>query len=259
MPLTLRVPDAVDHDRARYRGTSRRNEDEAPTDPPRVMTAPSRRPGRTRCEVHRLTAERDDRTTTETSEDPLIAAFKQNLASYLDNSMFTRRFILHGECAAIENRIHYDLKAEIASRFSLEVTTDVFVVGSAKLGFSIAPHKRFKPFNDTSDIDVAIINHELYKSIWHEVHEFKMSGEGWRQRRDFESYLSWGWIRPDKLPKSRYFSFTNEWWDFFRSLQQRRIGGPYKISGALYHDLDFLVRYQNNAVDLCRLQNSEVM
>ncbi|MGZ3142519.1 hypothetical protein ACVDFE_11090 [Lentzea chajnantorensis] len=190
-------------------------------------------------------------------QDPLITQFMDNLITYPDNDAFTRRFILHGNCFAIDEQTHYDLKSEIAAKFSLESATDIFVVGSAKLGFSIAPNKRFRGFHDTSDIDVAIINHDLYKSVWHEVHEFKLSGEAWRQQQSFESYLSWGWIRPDKLPKSRYFSFTNEWWEFFRSLQERRVGGPYKVSGALYHDPTFLIRYQNNAVNLCRSASPE--
>lgn len=180
-----------------------------------------------------------------------VARFKQNLLAYPNNDGFTRRFILHGTCSALDESMHYDLLEKIAAEFSVETAQDVFVVGSAKLGFSIAPHKRYRLFGDGSDIDVAIINHGLYEQVWHEVHQYKLSQPAWISA-GFEKYSAWGWIRPDKLPRSPLFSFRDRWWDFFRSLQQQQVCGPYKVAGALYHDLEFLVRYQNNAVTLCR-------
>lgn len=198
-----------------------------------------------------------DEATNENKTNDLIDRFKANLESHKDDEAFARKFILHGSCFALDEQKHYDLKDDIASHFSLEASTDVFIVGSAKLGFSIAPSKRFRRFTDDSDIDVAIVNHEIYARVWHEIHRYKLSGGWWPKRESFESYLSWGWIRPDKLPRSRHFSFTNEWWDYFRSLQQRRVGGPYKVAGALYHDINFVVKYQSNAIKLCRLDGME--
>ena len=57
------------------------------------------------------------------------------------------------------------LKAEISSHFG-ERPENVYLVGSAKLGFSIAPHKLWQPFSDESDIDVVIISEDLFKSLW---------------------------------------------------------------------------------------------
>jgi hypothetical protein len=64
--------------------------------------------------------------------------------------------------------------------------------------------------------------------------------------------MSWGWIRPDMFPPSPLFGFSRDWRDFFRSLFRGRRFGPYKISGALYHDIHFLTQYQCRAVQSCR-------
>jgi hypothetical protein len=132
------------------------------------------------------------------------------------------------------------------------VHQDIFVVGSAKLGFSISPKKRYRLFGDQSDIDIAIVSHDLYERVWHETHEYMNSGAYWHNKREFERYLAWGWIRPDKLPGGPTFEFTDMWWNFFRSLQQSRRYGPYKIAAAVYHDMSFLTKYQMGSVASCR-------
>ena len=181
-----------------------------------------------------------------------ISAFQAALLSEAHDRVVVQQHVLHGSCFAVTESDHFLLKQAVASEFRLEVATDVFVVGSAKLGFSIAPNKRWRGFGDYSDIDVAIVNHQLYQTVWHEVDEYRQSGADWPRKREFERYLAWGWIRPDKLPRSQVFSFSNRWWDFFRELQSKRIAGPYKIAAALYHDIDFLVTYQMQAVGSCR-------
>lgn len=181
-----------------------------------------------------------------------VEEFRRNLATEEDDVRFVRRHILHGNCYALNEEQHYRIKERISSEFSLELTTDLHVVGSARLGFSIAPNKRYNKFHEESDIDIAVVSHELYCRIWHELRAYKESGAYWRRQQQFEDYLSWGWIRPDMLPVRRSFPFTTRWWEFLDELQAARTGGPYKVRGAIYHDLDFLLGYQANAVKLCR-------
>lgn len=40
------------------------------------------------------------------------------------------------------------------------------VIGSGRLGFSLAPDKHLKVFTDTSDIDVAVINETAFDGLW---------------------------------------------------------------------------------------------
>ena len=160
--------------------------------------------------------------------------------------------IFHGGCYALNEEQHFTLKERIAAQFSLSAHQDIFLVGSAKLGYSIAPRKRYRPFSDTSDIDIAIVSHDLYQRVWHEAHTYADSGADWLKKEKFQEYISWGWIRPDMLPRSPTFSFSKDWSDFFRELQRSRAFGPYKVAGALYHDMHFLTQYQRRAVTACR-------
>lgn len=183
-----------------------------------------------------------------------VARFKAALCGQSNDETIVRGTILHGPSFAIEDEAHFGLKQRVATQMNIDVSRDVFMVGSGKLGFSIAPHKRYQPFGDRSDIDLAIVNHDLYQRVWHEVHAYKESGAHWPDQAAFEKYLSWGWIRPDKLPRSASFPFSNEWRDFFRSLQTQRVAGPYKVAAALYHDFPFFIKYQQRSVAACRTE-----
>ena len=75
--------------------------------------------------------------------------------SELDTIELIQSKIIFGECAVIGNAQHYYLRRSIADQFEVH-PNEVIVVGSAKLGFSIAPHKTLRDFSDESDVDVAI-------------------------------------------------------------------------------------------------------
>lgn len=184
--------------------------------------------------------------------DRLIAEFRALLGGTDTDDRIVRGGILHGSAFAIADNALFSLLEAVASEFSLDANRDVFLVGSAKLGFSIAPHKRFRPFGDESDLDLAIVSPELFHRVWHEVDEYRSINGNWTESRRFSDYLSRGWLRPDKLPASSAFPFANDWWEFFRSVQNRRIGGGVKVNAGIYHDTEFLVRYQQRAVSACR-------
>jgi hypothetical protein len=75
-----------------------------------------------------------------------------------------RRFLIFGSCAQLDDDRYYRLKATIAEHFSIH-PNEIIVVGSTKLGFSIAPTKRYRVFSETSDIDVAIISPQLFDKV----------------------------------------------------------------------------------------------
>lgn len=52
-----------------------------------------------------------------------------------------RANILHGSAFAIEDEARFALLDVVATQFELDANQELFVVGSAKLGFSIAPKK----------------------------------------------------------------------------------------------------------------------
>lgn len=115
---------------------------------------------------------------------------------------------------------------------------DLRVVGSAWLGFSVADTKRFRKFDDEkSDIDVAIIDADLFQIIWEKLYLFSQQ-KFWDnvQRREFEKYLFRGWIRPDKLPPG--FRVGRVWWKEVNAISKR----THKIVRVGLYQNDFFFR-----------------
>lgn len=161
-----------------------------------------------------------------------------------------KRHITFGDCFALKEDSYFNLKIEIAEHFKIH-PNEVLMVGSGKLGFSIVRAKRYKPFDDSSDIDIAIISSPVFDAIWHDVYNYSLSGSFWPDERQFKEYLFRGWIRPDKLPPSRKFELSREWWEFFRNLTSKGAYGPYKISAGLYRNWHFLETYLSICIGEC--------
>ncbi len=178
-----------------------------------------------------------------------IKLFQKDL-SCLSSIHMIRKFIISGECATISKTQYFELRSEVADKYKVH-PNEVLVVGSGKLGFSIAPYKRYKHFSDTSDIDVVIVSASLFDHIWQEVHYYWDHGGYWERSLDFKAYLFMGWIRPDKLPPAASFDLANDWWDFFNYLSSTRKYSVYKIVGALYRNWYFLEAYQKRAISSC--------
>lgn len=179
----------------------------------------------------------------------MIEEFKADLKT-LSALQVVRKHVFTGGCYALSEDQHYRLKESVCEHFGIEFN-NVVLVGSGKLGFSIKAEKRFQTFGDESDIDIAVISPELFTKVWEEAYLYKKSGADWQKSFDFFKYLSEGWIRPDKLPSSKYFEFSKKWWDYFNGLTFKQDFGPYKIRAGLYHSLFFLQEYQMICVNQC--------
>jgi hypothetical protein len=182
--------------------------------------------------------------------DEEISRFRAELKLRAARDM-CRRFLIFGSCMQLDDDNYYGLKAAVAEQFQIH-PNEIIVVGSAKLGFSIAPTKRYRAFGETSDVDVATVSPQLFDHVWHEVLEYLDSARSWENRREFSNYFVRGWVRPDKLPPGESFQFTTEWFDFFRELSNSRQFGDIKIAGALYRDWIFLEKYQESYISKCR-------
>ncbi|SRR5258707_1535843 len=185
-----------------------------------------------------------------------IAKFKNDLPT-LDNSTLVRKYITFGDSYLLDEEQHFSLRVMISKQFEIH-PSEVLVVGSAKMGFSIAENKRYRPFNDRSDIDIAIISEDLFNKIWRLVFDFWEENENtdsivyWAKENHFKDYLFRGWIRPDKLPPASKFDLSKRWWEFFRKLTNEGSYGPYKISAGLYKSWYYLERYQSICIKQCK-------
>ena len=181
-----------------------------------------------------------------------LNAFDEDL-DVLSPVQIVRKHILHGECCILSPHEYFTLRSEIAKFFGLH-PNQVLVVGSAKLGFSIVPCKPYRPFCDESDIDVALVSSTLFDKTWEDVFRYRDEVGYWPQFKEFSSYLFRGWIRPDKVPRSKIFSFGKEWWEFFRRMARDGMYGDYNIRGALYKSHFYLENYQKICVQQCIAQ-----
>lgn len=186
--------------------------------------------------------------------DVSIQAFKEDLAKFT-NEQVINKYYHSGSAFAIDENQYHALRERVCAQFNVEFT-EVFLVGSAKLGFSIKQKRRFCQFTDTSDIDVVILSSRLFEKIWKEVLTFEDTGGYWPQITSFKDYHFTGWMRPDKLPLERSFNLTKEWWDFFEALSGSGDFGPFKVRGGLYHSKYFLEKYQSKCFEQCRAEIS---
>lgn len=177
------------------------------------------------------------------------AQFRSDLATTSDDMLMVRRFILHGSSFALRDNEVFSLADEISTHWQVHPNRDVYLVGSAKLGFSISPSKRWRPFGDESDIDVAVVSDKLFEAYWNEIDSYVARPESWADRERCRSTVASGWIRPDYLPAV----LADEWFEFFRSVQMNsQYAGGIKIAAGLYYSMSFLERYQATAIKKCR-------
>jgi len=168
-----------------------------------------------------------------------------------DPSYLVRKNIIFGNCAVINDDQYLELRSDVAKQFSVH-PNEVLVVGSAKLGFSTAPHKRYRVFNDNSDIDVVIVNSKLFDDIWYVVYKCWKNKVLWENEKDFQKYMFRGWLRPDFFPASQSMTTSKDWWEYFRALTASGKYGHYKLAGAIYKNWDYIEQYQAGAIAQCK-------
>jgi hypothetical protein len=170
---------------------------------------------------------------------------------------FCRKRVLHGTPSVFAKRDDdfYEFRKKIAVKFEIPFH-EVYITGSAKLGFS--PFKR-KDFDLDSDVDVAIVSPALFERIMSDISEFQ-----WRFKKnravvreselymyhDFLEYVVLGWIRPDKLPISfQMIAFKNDWFDFFRSISYGNSEvGNYEVNAGVFKSYVHLEKYTYSGI-----------
>jgi hypothetical protein len=80
---------------------------------------------------------------------------------------FCRKYVLHGTPFVFQSRDDdfYEFRKRIGEKFHISFH-EIYITGSAKLGFS--PHKR-KEFDYDADVDVALISPRLFESIMNDI------------------------------------------------------------------------------------------
>lgn len=157
---------------------------------------------------------------------------------------------------------------------ALSISEDnIVIVGSAKIGFSLNPENFPRPFSDRSDIDVLVIDKDLYDSIWITILQWHYPRKGsnlggtdggWARARRKDLY--WGSIMPGRI---RYEGLSlpdalkplrdisTMWFDAYQSLSLKSEFSSREVSGKLYRTWKHAMLYHTNSLRIIKRRISD--
>jgi hypothetical protein len=181
-----------------------------------------------------------------------LTAFRARLGHASPESI-VREFITHGASAVLDVKTYTRLREHAGEVLQIAPNQNVYLVGSAKLGFSIKPGRRYGLFNDDSDVDLAIVASSLYERLWTETRAYARGGGYWDHddRNHFKNDHANAVIKPYVLADSDSIPTKRMLFDLQAELQ--RVGGsPYPVTIAVWHNIHALEEYQTLSVKKCQ-------
>lgn len=126
--------------------------------------------------------------------------------------------------------------------------THIVVVGSGRFGFSLAPYKFGRPFNEKSDLDVVIVDATLFDTAWLELirYDFKSLSfdrdvvEALKEHRN--NHVFWGYLEPYKLKGALSF-YKKVWFPAFAALGFFRPAAGRTVKARLYRTWEHARNY----------------
>lgn len=135
-------------------------------------------------------------------------------------------------------------QAHIAEALGLDAA-EVFIVGSALKGFSLAPDRFATPFAETSDIDIAIVDGRLFDAAWNHM----LAWDYLTVRKDRPAVES-QWLRDRRRETWRGRYDPTEW----HRAQSLDLSFPVALRPLRDIGSDWFAKFQS----LSRYQHSEV-
>lgn len=131
---------------------------------------------------------------------------------------------------------------------------DICVVGSARIGFSLSPHKFGEPFGRYSDIDIIVVSSSLFDASWIDMLTNRRGMWSSFQGRTRDSliehrekyYIYNGWIYP--LSVAEALSIGHPWLSTFNGLSRIPELSGRPISSRLYRTWDHARAYHRRSL-----------
>jgi hypothetical protein len=136
----------------------------------------------------------------------------------------------------------------------------LLITGSAAFGVSLNPNKNYKFYDDSSDIDVAVISDYHFMEAWRTLRNVgpKIHGMPPKVKQSIldhvHRYIYWGTIATDKL--LHLFSFGKQWASALEEISGIAPTIGRQVNVRVYKDLDSLRAYQVNNLE--RLKTEEL-
>ena len=177
---------------------------------------------------------------------------------------FVENYIISSHSCFVSEEQIERIRNTISRATGIEIQPcEVIIVGSAKIGFGLFEKKRrdqptlpaFRPFDGNSDIDIAFASPALFDAIWSELAAYA-NGKPWMPHRmnKLGDYLVYGWLRPDHVPREARLTTYDLWQDTIRRLNASTHFNRRKLSGALYRNIEFLIKYQSRGIAQCKIK-----
>jgi len=141
------------------------------------------------------------------------------------------------------------IKSIIAQGLKVDMCSVVFV-GSSCTGFSLNPEKNFKVFDESSDIDIAIISHHHFNIAWRWMRQVDLSTLKSKERYAVKQhrlhFVFDGTIATDMvLP---LMPFGSEWGAVLANVSNEPVFRGREVHFRLYQDHRSLIDYHMNNV-----------
>ena len=141
-------------------------------------------------------------------------------------------------------------------------SADICVVGSARIGFSLAPHKFGAPFSDYSDMDILVVSSSLFDLSWEDIitnRRVPWSSLRPRTRSNLINhrvydYIYNGWIYPNSVVEA--LEIGQQWMTTFNGLSRIPDLSSRSIGGRLYRTWQHARVYHRRGLQV--LQNQVV-
>jgi hypothetical protein len=155
-------------------------------------------------------------------------------------------FIFDGDIAG-----YVAWKTNLAVRLEIDPRA-IAVVGTASLGFSLNPAKAFKKYDETSDVDVAVVSYRHFEAAWDHLRKLgaqklSMGVEAQNALRAHQNrYVFDGTIATDFILE--YLPFAAQWLPAFAYMAGVAPTESRDIRARIYRDFDSLREYQLRGV-----------
>jgi hypothetical protein len=154
---------------------------------------------------------------------------------------------------------------ELVARLGV-TRSEIRIVGSGRFGFSMKPGLNLRGFRDTSDIDVIIVDPEMFDHLWLSILNaayprppISTKLGGWLETRRNELYT--GWLTPLKIrldvkifgAKAKpVLDFNARWFDTLKKASQHPPRRHEDITGRLYRTWRHAELYHLNSLAVLR-------
>lgn len=148
----------------------------------------------------------------------------------------------------LSNRHTYiEWKELLAGKIGID-SHAICIMGSAGIGFSLNPNKNFRPFDHTSDVDIAIISNYYFELSWHNLRTLgtKLYHLDPTQKASVQDHVSrliyWGTIATDRI--LTIFPFGKSWIEALSDMARIQPTEGRCVNIRLYKDFESLRAYQ---------------